>query len=153
MRDAWSLESEPLGRLRKLSNDDKHRAIHALALYGGLLWIGAPEGGGVTLLHGDPPPWSPGSVVVRWQLAGGSNVDRYSPNGDVLIGLDPEDAAAERSVVAVMQWLEYGVRMAVGRLEREVLQLFPLTRRRRSSTWPSGTGPRDMPTTTSVVGS
>ena len=122
------VEASPLAQLNRLSNDDKHRAIHALAVYAGLNWIGAPEDGAVSILRGDPPPWRPGDVVVRWQLADGIPVERYSPNGEVAIALDPEDADTDRSVVDRLESLQSDVRFALGRIEREALQLFAAER-------------------------
>jgi hypothetical protein len=122
------VEASPLAQLHRLSNEDKHRAIHALTVYAGLNWIGAPEEGAVTILRGDPPPWAPGDVVVRWQLADGVPVESYSPNGEVTICLDPDDADVERSVVDRMATLHSDVRFALGQIEREVLKLYPLER-------------------------
>lgn len=122
--DNWHWHDEALGRLAALSNEDKHRNLHALAIYTDRHWIGTTAGGTVTILAGDPAPWRPGDVVVRWQLASGVPVDVYSPSGDVELGLDDERSEEAMPVLDVLRWIETDVRTTVGRLERDVLNLF-----------------------------
>jgi hypothetical protein len=127
--DLPAVRREALSVLSKLSNDDKHRTIHPLTVYGGdMHWIGVPDGGKATALPGDPAPWSPGDVVLRWQLEEGADPNRYDPHGDVVIALERDTPDAPASVVEVLNFLLSQVRHALAQLEHQVLKAFPAER-------------------------
>lgn len=127
--DQADVRLQPLSALSRLSNDDKHRTIHPLAVYGGdLHWIGIPDGGRVACLPGDPPPWGPGDVVVRWQLEEDADPKAYDPHGDVVLALEQGDSGSPASVLEILNRLVSEVRHTVARLEHEVLKSFPAER-------------------------
>jgi hypothetical protein len=127
--DQADVRRRPLSVLSRLSNFDKHRTIHPIAVYGGdLHWIGVPDGGRVTALPGDPPPWEPGDVVICWQLEEGADPAAYDPHGDVVLALDQGDSGGPASVLGVLNRLVSEVRHTLARLEHEALKSFPTER-------------------------
>jgi hypothetical protein len=116
-------KNEPLWQLRELAKIDRHRTQHPLLAQAGDTWLGTPEGVETALAGVDPPPWKPGSTILRWSVRPAHRVREASPAGEAVLTLAKSDDLRPPSALGTLQSLVAATDRALRRIEIEVLHI------------------------------
>jgi hypothetical protein len=116
-------KNEPLWQLHELAKIDRHRTLHPVLTQAGDTWLGTPEGVETALAGVDPPPWKPGSTILRWSVRPAHRVRDASPAGEAVLALTKSDDLRPPSALGTLQGFVAATDRALRHVEIEVLQI------------------------------